>query len=253
MDRFCRDRRRLKELSLLSRRVATYLPTFRVLPIHEQFYTFQGEGTHAGKAAYFIRTFGCPVHCPWCDSAGTWHPDFIPKKINRIDEKELADAAKDTHAEFVVVTGGEPTIHDLAPLVDALHACNLPVHLETSGAFEIKGDFDWITLSPKRWKLPRHENLSKASEFKIIVDRSQTIEEYCDTLELESYEKPIWLHPEWSQHRNADILDTITQKIKSKGAPYRAGWQMHKPYRSDNLDPQSAPPAPLGGKAELGY
>lgn len=106
-----------------------------MLPIHEQFYTFQGEGSHAGRAAYFIRTFGCPVHCPWCDSAGTWHPDYIPEKVERLSETKLAEEVSKTEAEFVVVTGGEPAIHDLKPLVDALHAIGRKVHLETSGAF----------------------------------------------------------------------------------------------------------------------
>ena len=115
-----------------------------MLPIHEQFYSFQGEGVHIGRAAYFIRTFGCPVHCPWCDSAGTWHPDYIPEKVHRFDVATLVQAVNETNAEFVVVTGGEPTVHNLSPLVDALHEVGLKAHLETSGAFPIKGDFDWI-------------------------------------------------------------------------------------------------------------
>lgn len=222
-----------------------------MLPLNEQFYSFQGEGTHAGKAAYFIRTFGCPVHCPWCDSAGTWHPDYIPEKIERIREDELAAAATASKAEFVVVTGGEPAIHDLSPLVNALHVAGMKAHIETSGAFPIKGNFDWITLSPKRWKLPLEENIQKAHEFKIIVDSTSSIEEYASVLKINS--RPIWLHPEWSQRENADILNAITDWVKAHGAPYRAGWQMHKPYRADLLDPLSAKAAPLGGDPSQGY
>lgn len=222
-----------------------------MLPVHEQFYTFQGEGTHAGKAAYFIRTFGCPVHCPWCDSAGTWHPDYVPARIAKVDEAELAAAAAATCAEFVVVTGGEPAVHNLGPLVDALHSRGLSAHLETSGAFPIQGEFDWITLSPKRWKLPIPENLIRANEFKIIVDRREAIDEY--THLLEAPKVSVWLHPEWSRRDDPAILNTITEWVKSKGAPYRAGWQLHKPYRSDILDHRSAPPAPLGGDPKLGY
>lgn len=223
-----------------------------MLPIHEQFYTFQGEGLHAGKAAYFIRTFGCPVHCPWCDSAGTWHPDYIPEHIGKLSENELADAAASTSAEFVVVTGGEPAIHDLSALVEALHAKNLPVHLETSGAFLVRGAFDWITLSPKRWKLPLEENLKRADEFKIIVDRDGAIEEYLEHLPDDGGQ-PIWLHPEWSRREDGATLNAITNWVKTHGAPFRAGWQMHKPYQSDTLDARSAPPAPLGGDPEQGF
>ncbi len=226
-----------------------------MLPIHEQFYTFQGEGIHAGRAAYFIRTFGCPVHCPWCDSAGTWHPDYIPKHINRLSPQALTAEVAQTKAEFVVITGGEPSIHDLRPLTDALHAIGQKTHLETSGAFPLKGTFDWITLSPKRWKLPLAENVALASEFKIIVDQVEAIAEYTAILNERGADPhtPIWLHPEWSQHDNQERLDAITEWIKAHGAPFRAGWQMHKNYAADLKDSRSAPAAPLGGKPEQGY
>lgn len=240
-----------------------------MLPIHEQFYSFQGEGTHAGKAAYFIRTFGCPVHCPWCDSAGTWHSDYVPEKVDRINTDCLVTAAAATRAEFVVVTGGEPAIHNLNQLVDALHAAGLKAHLETSGAFPIRGEFDWITLSPKRWKLPLAENVSRADEFKIIVDSPGVIEEYAavvaaaensSSLEATPWHRScppesraIWLHPEWSLRQNPDTLNAITDWVKAHGAPYRAGWQLHKPYQADILDPQSAKASPLGGDPERGW
>lgn len=226
-----------------------------MLPIHEQFYTFQGEGVHAGRAAYFIRTFGCPVHCLWCDSAGTWHPDYIPKHINRLSVEALVNEVAKTQAEITVITGGEPAIHDLTKLVDALHSIGQTAHLETSGAFAIKGALDWITLSPKRWKLPLAENVALADEFKIIVDRIEALDEYSQMLSnLGADPKtPIWLHPEWSQHNNQGLLDAITEWIKHHGAPYRAGWQMHKNYAADLKDTRSAPAAPLGGDPAQGY
>lgn len=224
-----------------------------MLPVHEQFYSFQGEGCHAGKAAYFIRTFGCPVHCPWCDSAGTWHPDYVPDRVARIEVDRLVTAAAESRAEFVVVTGGEPAIHNLKPLVEALHAAGLRAHLETSGAFPIKGDFDWITLSPKRWKLPLEENLCKADEFKIIVDSPGAIKEYTEKLASIPNIRTVWLNPEWSLRDNAEVLNGITDWVKSHGAPYRAGWQLHKPYQADLLDSKSVNAAPLGGDPGKGY
>lgn len=223
----------------------------RRLPVHEQFYSFQGEGFYAGRAAYFIRLFGCPVHCPWCDSAGTWHPDHLPRKIQRFDVNKLAGLATATPAEFTVITGGEPAIHDLSELCEVLKKANHSVHLETSGAFSIKGDFDWITLSPKRWKLPLEENIHIADEFKLIVDTPTAIQEYDSIVNRKNV--PIWLHPEWSRHKDPIILNTITEWIKQHGAPYRGGWQLHKNYGADQLDPGSAPLAPLGGDISLGY
>ena len=222
-----------------------------MLPIYEQFYTFQGEGTHAGQAAYFIRTFGCPVHCPWCDSSGTWHPKYKPDKIKRVSPESLIDQVAKTPAEFVVVTGGEPAIHDLRPLVDGLHEIGQKVHLETSGAFSIRGDFDWITLSPKRGKWPQPENIKRADEFKIIVDQDRAIEEYISA--IGDTDKAVWLHPEWSLHHDESVLDTITEWVKTHGAPYRAGWQMHKLYAADLKDERSAKPTPIGGDPKKGF
>ena len=219
------------------------------LPVHERFYSFQGEGVHAGRAAFFIRTFGCPVHCPWCDSAGTWHPDYVPKTVDRFTPLELAAEAAKTNAEFTVITGGEPTIHNLIELTDALHAVGQKIHLETSGAFPINGNFDWITLSPKRWKLPLQANVQLANEFKLIIDRPESVEEYASLIE-DSDAREIWLHPEWSQHKNSQLLDYITEWVKANGAPYRAGWQLHKNYTADLLDKRSVITAPLGGVPE---
>jgi organic radical activating enzyme len=225
------------------------------LPIHEQFYSFQGEGLHAGRAAYFVRTFGCPVHCPWCDSAGTWHPDYKPAKITRFEAEAIAELAAQSEAEFTVITGGEPTIHDLQPLTNALHAVGQRVHLETSGGFALRGEFDWITLSPKRWQAALSENCARADEFKIIVDTPEAIAEYVTMIGGEnlSPSNPIWLHPEWSRHKDPLILEAITKWVKTQGAPYRAGWQLHKNYAADTYDPASAPPVPLGGDPAQGF
>ncbi|MGE9296349.1 MAG: 7-carboxy-7-deazaguanine synthase QueE, partial [Puniceicoccales bacterium] len=121
----------------------------RTYPIVEYFASFQGEGLHGGRSAFFIRTYGCPVKCPWCDSANTWHPDHRPEHIERFTVAQLTELAATARPDFVVITGGEPTVHDLRPLTDSLHAAGLRVHLETSGAFPLKGDFDWVTVSPK--------------------------------------------------------------------------------------------------------
>src|SRR5262245_11713972 len=124
-----------------------------IYPVHERFHTFQGEGVHMGRPAFFVRTFGCPVHCPWCDSAGTWHPDWVlPDQVQKMTDVELVKEAEQGSPEFMVVTGGEPTVHDLAPLVNTCRENGLPVHLETSGAFALRAEFDWVTLSPKKWK-----------------------------------------------------------------------------------------------------
>lgn len=225
----------------------------RDLPIHEHFYAWQGEGVHCGRAAYFIRTFGCPVQCAWCDAAGTWHPDYIPKNVPRIPPEVLAAEAAGTAAEFAVITGGEPAIHDLEPLTDALAGRGLTAHLETSGAFPLRGNFGWVTVSPKWARLPRPEVLARADEIKIIVEQVSSIADWWQQIGTQVATRHVWLHPEWSRRKDPAILQAISGWIKAHGAPFRAGYQIHKPYRVDQEDPRSRPATPLGGDPGLGY
>lgn len=227
-----------------------------MLPVHERFYTWQGEGVHMGKAAFFIRLFGCPMHCPWCDSAGTWHKDYVPKTIHRMEESDLVDEVLAAGAQMVVITGGEPAIHDLRPLTIKLKAAKIRVHLETSGAFPLQGFFDWITVSPKnKWAKPvLLENVALASEFKLIIEDPADIPYWVGVLEKEMVgNQNIWLHPEWSRRNDPAVLNGITEYVKRQGGQMRAGYQMHKLYRADALDNRSATLAPLGGNPKLGY
>jgi len=198
-----------------------------------------------GKSAFFIRLHGCPVHCPWCDSAGTWHPDHKPDNVDRLSPRELAEEAFSSGCEIVIITGGEPAIHNLHDLTYELNIRNLPVHIETCGAFPIKGEMAWVTLSPKILALPLEENLRLADEFKIIVEDENSIQYWSEKLNITQYNAPTWLHPEWSQSRKHSVLSSITQWIKDKGFPYRAGFQLHKLYMVDEADKRSRPTASL--------
>ena len=230
------------------------------LPIHEVFAAFQGEGEHAGRPAFFIRTQGCPVHCDFCDSAGTWHPNHVPKRVGRRTVEELAETASEYRAaEFAVVTGGEPCIHNLEPLVVALHQAGLICHLETSGAFGITGAFDWVTVSPKM--APGVDigqvdlSLMKADEVKLIITKPEDVKMWLDRV---APHVPtgceVWLHPEWGHRNDPAVLAAICGAVT--GGPYaglhgtirpRAGFQLHKLYNVDKMDKRSAAPAPLGG------
>src|SRR5690242_14370383 len=133
------------------------------LPVMEHFYTLQGEGYHWGKAAYFIRLAGCDVGCIWCDVKESWDASKHPK----MPLADLITEVKQTPAEIVVITGGEPLLHDLTALTNALKGAGLRTHIETSGSSPLSGTWDWITLSPKKFKAPLPENLPHASELKI--------------------------------------------------------------------------------------
>lgn len=232
------------------------------LPIHERFHSFQGEGVYAGVDAFFIRTYGCPIHCPWCDSAGTWNSKFKPKNISRLSEQELLKEVENADPAIVVLTGGEPTIHDLSEFSRVIGK-DFFLHLETSGAFSIKGEFDWVTVSPKRAALPLRDTLQQANEIKIIVDAPEDIQFWADKLyqiyEFYSDSCVVWLHPQWEKRKDPKVLKAITEAVKNppsvggRRVRVRAGYQMHKLYSADNLDNRVAPAVPLGGDLKKGY
>src|ERR1043165_8520956 len=114
----------------------------------EHFYTLQGEGMHSGEAAYFIRLGGCDVGCVWCDVKDSWDASKHPA----MTAKEIAEVASKYDCRLAVVTGGEPAMYDLSVLCNALHDAGFKVHIETSGAYRIVGNLDWVTLSPKKFK-----------------------------------------------------------------------------------------------------
>ena len=222
-------------------------------PVNETFLSWQGEGVHMGRKAFFIRLQGCPVKCTWCDSASTWHPQYVPKNIRKASADELAKEAGEAKPDFVVLTGGEPCVHDLVPLVNALKAAKLNVHLETCGAYEIPEGLDWVTVSPKWAKLPVAESLAKADEIKLIIESADSAQKWTQAVGGAWSAKSVWLHPEWSRRSDSIILKAITDFVKENGSPYRAGWQVHKPYLADSLDARARPPAPLGGDPTLGF
>ena len=132
------------------------------LPVNERFHTWQGEGVHTGKSAYFIRLQGCRSNAHGVTRPGPGIPDWVPKDVEKISPKTLAEDALASGCEIVVLTGGEPTIYDLEDLTSELSKRKLPIHLETCGGYPFRGSFDWVTLSPKWAQMPtRTKTLSK--------------------------------------------------------------------------------------------
>ena len=171
------------------------IDTNTTLPVMEHFYTLQGEGFHSGKAAYFIRLGGCDVGCVWCDVKESWdaskHPLF---KI-----EDLISNVKKTAAEIVVITGGEPLIHNLTNLTQQLKKHHFRTHLETSGSSPLSGKWDWITLSPKKFKAPLPENIQYAHELKIVVFNKSDFDWAEKYAALVSPSCKLYLQPEWDK------------------------------------------------------
>ncbi|MFR9650902.1 MAG: 7-carboxy-7-deazaguanine synthase QueE [Rikenellaceae bacterium] len=138
-------------------------------PIVEEFYSIQGEGFHSGVAAHFVRLAGCDVRCPWCDAKESWRVEGHEV----LSSEQIVDRVKASGAKSVVVTGGEPLMHDLGELTHALHEAGLQIFLESSGSRELNGEFDWICISPKRRKPPIDSTLLRASELKVVIEGEQ--------------------------------------------------------------------------------
>lgn len=221
--------------------------------ISETFLTFQGEGVHMGKSAYFVRLMGCDVQCPFCDSAATWHKNWKPKDALSLSAAQIVALVQNNAppGAIVVITGGEPTLYKLWALTDALHDAQFRVHLETAGHRPMSGSFEWITLSPKTAIAPPLEaNLSMANEIKIIVESEATLLRDLQLVIPAAWPAAsIWLHPEWSHRNDPNVLRLIVETVKWNPR-LRVGYQMHKIYGADLLDPNADKRiVPLGGKA----
>ncbi|NBX27540.1 MAG: radical SAM protein [Chitinophagia bacterium] len=190
-------------------------------PIMEHFYTLQGEGAFAGYAAYFIRLGGCDVGCVWCDVKESWDAAAHPQ----VTVATLLNYVLESKTNRVVITGGEPCMYDLHALCNALHAHGLKVHLETSGAHEIRGNFDWITLSPKKFKAPLASAYAKADELKIIVFNKHDFDWAREHQALVPAKSALYLQTEWEKRDSNYNL--IIDFIKANPA-WHLSIQTHK-------------------------
>ncbi len=189
-------------------------------PIVETFHSVQGEGYWTGVNAFFIRLGGCDVHCPWCDTKHSWNPKLHPQQST----VELTIAAKRVNPAIVIITGGEPLMHDLLPLTTALKKADLQVHLETSGAHPYSGDFDWVTFSPKKFKAPHSSIYNHASELKVVVTNEYDLKWAEQQAALVPKSALRYLQPEWN---SADSKSLIFEYIL-KHPQWRISLQTHK-------------------------
>lgn len=197
--------------------------------VSEEFLSFQGEGCFAGQKAYFIRLFGCPVKCAWCDTKYAWGDSL---NTYCATAEELAKRAKDSLANFAVITGGEPCAQNLLELANALKNANVKTHLETSGFCENSAEFDWITLSPKLGKPVKQRFLDSANEAKFIVSQTAELPEYENLAKLIPNGQAYWLHCEASKSADKALLNAISNFVVQKGGKFRVGWQLHKLFNA---------------------
>ncbi len=192
-----------------------------LLPLMEEFYTIQGEGYHTGKAAYFIRLGGCDVGCHWCDVKESWDASIHPLTL----ADEIVQHAEKFPSKAVVVTGGEPLMYNLDYLTSKLKEKSILTFIETSGAYPLSGTWDWICISPKKFKSPRPDIMPLAGELKVIVFNKSDFawaEQHADTV---STGCKLYLQPEWSKAEQ--MMPLIVEYVK-ENPKWEISLQTHK-------------------------
>lgn len=191
------------------------------LPLMEHFYTLQGEGFHTGRAAYFLRLGGCDVCCVWCDVKESWDANSHPK----VELNTMLQYIQEAKAEMTVITGGEPLLHNLNELTELLQSNHIETNIETSGSSPLSGSWDWICLSPKKFKEPLLEVIEKANELKIVVFNKSDFEWAEKYAAMVNPNCKLYLQPEWD--KSSQMLPQIIEYVK-QNPKWKISLQTHK-------------------------
>ena len=190
-------------------------------PVMESFNTIQGEGFHAGKAAYFVRLGGCDVGCHWCDVKESWNP--LDHPMRSVDD--IISEIKMVKSELVVITGGEPLMYDLTHLTEEIKKLGRRVHVETSGVYALSGEWEWICFSPKKFKSPQPEFYDRGHELKVVIFHESDFQWAEDHASLMNDSAKLFLQPEWSKQNQ--MVPKIVEHVKNN-PKWQISLQNHK-------------------------
>ncbi|SDH75410.1 7-carboxy-7-deazaguanine synthase QueE [Myroides phaeus] len=191
------------------------------LPLMEDFYTIQGEGFYSGHAAYFIRLGGCDVGCHWCDVKESWDAELHP--LTKVED--MVAKASENEGKLVIITGGEPLMYNLDYLTSELKKAGMQTNIETSGAYEMSGDFDWICLSPKKNKLPTQSVYDSAHELKVVIYNKHDFIFAEEQAARVNGNALLLLQTEWS--KKDEMTPLIVEYVK-KNPKWKISMQTHK-------------------------
>ena len=187
----------------------------------ELFYSLQGEGYHQGKAAFFIRLAGCDVGCVWCDVKDSWDASKHPI----LSVEDIVAAAAAHPSRIAIVTGGEPLLHQLDPLTTALKAAGFQTHIETSGSSPMSGSWDWVCLSPKKFKAPLPESVKAADELKVVVFNKSDFDWANSFVNDVNTDCKKYLQPEWEK---SDAMTPLVIEYIKQDPSWELSAQLHK-------------------------
>ena len=157
----------------------------------------------------------------WCDVKESWDVNAHPS----VSVDIMMERAKTSGTEIVVITGGEPAMHDLTALTQTLKANGMRTHIETSGVYPLTGQWDWVCFSPKKFKEPHPSVFVKADELKVIVYNKS---DFAWAEEFAAVVRPdcqLYLQPEWSKEK--EMLPFIIDYVKAN-PQWQVSLQVHK-------------------------
>ena len=189
--------------------------------VMESFYSIQGEGYHTGKPAFFIRLAGCDVGCSWCDVKESWDQE----NSSEMTVEAIVNQVVESGTKITIITGGEPTMYNLEVLTSELKKAGIKTHLETSGVHQISGSWDWVCISPKKFKAPLQSELLKADELKVVILNNSDFNWAEKHAKMVKKTCELFLQPEWGK------TNTVSESIYSYVKDYpqwRISLQTHK-------------------------
>lgn len=192
-------------------------------PISEFFLSVQGEGVHSGRLALFLRFGECNLNCRFCDTK---------EQLNKYRYYSLRQTEKilirhKTLTNYLVLTGGEPVLHDLSSLLDAARKHHYTTALETNGTL-MKAwveQINWVTVSPKPGSMVNPRILGQASELKFVITSPS------DLAFAESYMpfSPAFLVPSRNSKKISDLIFSYLKRSRYKDC-FKLGVQLHRVF-----------------------
>jgi 7-carboxy-7-deazaguanine synthase len=204
------------------------MPRPPTLRIAEVFASLQGEGARQGLPTIFVRLAGCNLRCAFCDTKRAWTQGRrVSIEAVAAEVLRLRDRSGTT---WVCLTGGEPLLQDVAPLVRRLRAEGFKFQVETNGRLGRRVRADWTTVSPKPPSYAVHPvRLAAADEVKLVVSGDLTYETVRRVRDMFPPTVPLRLQLESNSRRSLTrALGFLEQAAKDGLADVRLGVQLHK-------------------------
>lgn len=189
------------------------------MKISDIFYSLQGEGHHAGKAAIFIRFYGCNLDCSFCDEPlhkTTWRD---------LGAEDILEEIMGFPSKFIVLTGGEPSLNDLKPFITLLRENGYYIAIETNGYKPANIDnADWITYSPKDLK---QINMTPFfQELKIVINSSSNAKKLLEI--ANQTEQSIYIQPEANFDQVCPVNTEFCVELIKENPRFQLSLQTHK-------------------------